>query len=66
MVYPKISVKKHFFDIKNIVDISDDEYQQFNEKNILYTNLETKINIIKILTRNPSDIIDKIKFSESY
>jgi len=79
LVYPKISIEKHFFAVEDILecqlykkikfktiqDITDKEYEEIN-KQILYTNLETKLIIIQHLIRNPMDVIDEIQTLRDY
>lgn len=79
LIYPKVSIREHFFAVKDILDckslffqcqyksileVSEEEYQEYY-KILLNQDKETRIKIIQHIFRSPLDIIDDIKTQSS-
>jgi CRISPR/Cas system-associated protein endoribonuclease Cas2 len=68
LIYPNISIKKHFSLVKKnlnsqgnqtILDITDSQYNEINNLEILNSNENRKTKILKFLIRSPHDEIEK-------
>lgn len=74
LLYPKISIEKHFFAIKdileiqmqtndtgykNITELSDSEYEKLNN-DLLHLSFDERMTIVKSILRTPLDIIDEM------
>jgi len=74
LLYPKVSIEKHFFAIKdilevqmqtnntgykNIIELSDSEYEKLNN-DLLHRSFDERMKIVKYILRTPLDIIDEI------
>ena len=79
LIYPEVSIREHFFAVKDILDckylffkhqnksileVSATEYQEYY-KSLLNQDIETRTKIIQHIFRSPFDIIDEIKTQSS-